>query len=292
MAVTATIKRAARRHLPEKVIVGFLGLIDRGSALFVRVSCLAARFTDRFRTRLSDAPALPPPELRFRVSGSPSASLYDRVGRRASQDIETCLGEAGFRMADFKSVLDFGCGCGRTLAWLMQQHPEKCWYGCDIHRESIEWCRRHLPTATVTNNEPLPPLTYGTAEFDLVFCISVFTHLPEERQSLWLAEMERILKPSGVLLITVYGATVCGRLDPRDQKEVEGKGIVSRPSSRLRSFFPSWYQTTFHDPGYVEGLLAQRFASAVRVAGGFGDLDAWVACKRPHSVSENHQATG
>ena len=181
---------------------------------------------------------LPPPRLRFRVAGSPSRDLFLKVGRRSCEEIEASVEQAGRPLASFGSILDFGCGCGRTLTWLVEKHPAAAFHGTDVDGESIRWCQEKLlrlakygdfgtraqhavplqsehepshhnlrdsvSSAEFKQNRPLPPLDYSDGMFDLVYAISVFTHLSEEFQLPWLDELKRILNPKGVLLATVY----------------------------------------------------------------------------------------
>ena len=53
----------------------------------------------------------------------------------------------------------------------------------------------------------LQQLPYRDALFDLILCIEVLTHIPPVEQSVALAEMFRVLRPGGVLLISVHNLT-------------------------------------------------------------------------------------
>lgn len=68
----------------------------------------------------------------------------------------------------------------------------------------MEWCQEHLP-GTYTLNGPEPPTTYPDSLFDVVYAVSVFTHLTVQRQRRWLAEFARIIRPGGLLLLTTHG---------------------------------------------------------------------------------------
>src|ERR1043165_8053538 len=53
----------------------------------------------------------------------------------------------------------------------------------------------------------MSPLPYKDQMFDLIYSLSVFTHLSENHASQWLSEMNRVLKPGGILIITIHGLT-------------------------------------------------------------------------------------
>ena len=103
-------------------------------------------------------------------------------------------------------ILDFGCGAGRTLVHFTPEieRGAEVW-GCDIDEESIEWVQAHLcPPFQAFRNEPMPPLPFEDASVDVVYAMSVFTHL-SDTWSAWLLELHRVLKPGGFLLATLLG---------------------------------------------------------------------------------------
>src|SRR5262245_56972531 len=85
----------------------------------------------------------------------------------ASQDLE---------VSQFKSVLDFGCGCGRILAHYVPLAGSIAFCGTDIDEAMIDWCREHIPGMDFSVNGALPPLRWPDGQFDFVLAISVFTH--------------------------------------------------------------------------------------------------------------------
>src|ERR1039457_1862899 len=146
---------------------------------------LRCRYADALRVRSANSPdriPMPPALLRYRVSEDLDPALFLAVGERTSQDIQAAPLQANSQLLDFHSILDFGCGCGRTLTWLARQFPDAKFYGTDVDREAIDWCRSHLPLVEWQVNTALPPLAYGQSPFDLVYGISVFTHLDADHQ--------------------------------------------------------------------------------------------------------------
>jgi SAM-dependent methyltransferase len=246
------------------------------SAVRLRCWCL-----DRLeKHELGNGLTLPPAMLRFRVDESPSARLFLDSGRGISQDIQAALASIGRPFAAFDSVLDFGCGCGRTLIWLAREYPGKALYGTDVDAPAIRWCRLHLAAAGFAVNPPLPPTLYPDGMFDLILAISVFTHLDEEPQLRWLAELQRILRPGGVLLLSLHGERSWTALPPEDLAILRRRGFLFKTSAKLRGIVPGWYHTAYHSRDYVLRTFSRYFpVLSYREAGlGFQDL---VALERP-----------
>jgi SAM-dependent methyltransferase len=143
---------------------------------------------------------LPPPSLRSLVGGTPDAAQFVAAGRSSAAALYAAAIEKGFDFDDASvEILDFGCGCGRT-----SRHWRRPIYGTDIRPELVAWCQQHLP-GVYGVNDPEPPTLYSNASFDVVYAVSVFTHLTEERQQRWLAEFARIIRNGGLLLLTTHG---------------------------------------------------------------------------------------
>jgi Trans-aconitate methyltransferase len=76
------------------------------------------------------------------------------------------------------SILDFGCGTGRSLACIRAAFPEARLAGFDESRESIELAARAVPDAQLTC--AWADLAHGS--FDCVFAANVYHHIaPAER---------------------------------------------------------------------------------------------------------------
>jgi SAM-dependent methyltransferase len=160
-----------------------------------------------------DAP-YPPLPLANRVGSLEEArdpyEFYDELGRGAREDIERTL-PAGWSF-DGKTVLDFGCGAGRTLRHFLPEADTAEFWGCDIDAESIEWLDANLsPPLRVFRNGPEPPLSAPDDTFDLIWAVSVFTHLAESWSS-WLIELRRVMKPGGLLVATFMGEGMSERI--------------------------------------------------------------------------------
>lgn len=155
----------------------------------------------------STALPYPPLELANRVGSLADATdqfgYYDKLGLDTRNGIVNRL-PTDWTFAG-KRILDFGCGAGRTLRHFSGEATEAEFWGCDIDETSIAWMEEELsPPFHVFKNGVEPPLEQADATFDLIWAISVFTHLTSS-WSRWLLELRRVLKPDGLLFVTFMG---------------------------------------------------------------------------------------
>src|SRR5262249_2249231 len=139
--------------------------------------------------------------------------------------------------------------------------------GCDIDQDNIAWCRAHLAGSFV-DCSMTPPLPFDDASFDLVYGVSVFTHLREPMQSRWLEELSRVMKRGGLVATTIHGQTAIdfSRQPPSEyarlQEEVKAKGIVfTGENSQLdgHAEHGGEYVNVLHSADYVHRVWGRFF---------------------------------
>lgn len=132
---------------------------------------------------------------------------YLERGERTREAIERVLPDDWLWAG--RTVLDFGCGAGRILRHMAPLAPECELWGSDIDAKCIEWDERHLsPPLSFVLNAEYPPLPFEDGKFDLVYAISVFSHIAAHWAA-WLLELDRVLAPGGRLLATFMGEAMC-----------------------------------------------------------------------------------
>ena len=110
-------------------------------------------------------------------------------------------------------MLDFGCGAGRTLRHFLEEAESGTFYGCDIDAPSIAWLEANLsPPLHVFANGEEPPLPLEAESLDLIWAISVFTHI-SDHWAAWLVELHRLLRNDGLLHRDDPRALPLGRVD-------------------------------------------------------------------------------
>lgn len=119
-------------------------------------------------------------------------------------------------------VLEIGCGCGRNAFAIARQLDYFTYEGLDIDRVSIESAARNrtllhygcrFQFIDVRNAEYNPQGACVANEYrfprddnsyDVVFLVSVFTHMMPDDVSHYLVEIARILKPGGRVVFTTF----------------------------------------------------------------------------------------
>ena len=150
-----------------------------------------------------------------------------------------------------------------------------------------------MPWATFKANQPLPPIDYPDATFDLVYNHSVFTHIDENYQDQWLAELRRVVKPGGHLILSVHGEPAflvfeenvkkSGVGDPSlIRRELSTKGIsFIHDDAFTGGPFPDFYHSTFHAPWYVFEHWGRFFNVAAYIPRGSMGFQDFVLLQRP-----------
>ncbi len=113
---------------------------------------------------------------------------------------------AGLPSIDNLAVMDFGCSSGRVLRHFLPEMREHGWKltGVDVSARRIEWMRRNFPPEfQVYTGSVLPMLPFESNSFDVIYGLSVFTHM-KFLWDTWLLEMRRVLKPGGLLIQTIH----------------------------------------------------------------------------------------
>ncbi len=124
-------------------------------------------------------------------------------------------------------ILDCGCGRGFYLLFLGRLQPACALYGADMDPTVLAQARAHLPLTVRLLRSDALRLPFPDGTFDKVVCSEVLEHLPDDHAG--LRELRRVLKPAGVLAITVPNADYPFWWDPVNKaRQALGLGPVRR----------------------------------------------------------------
>ena len=135
-----------------------------------------------------------------RVAGHADWRKFYQTGRDHAEALMDIAAASGVPFDQARSVLDWGCGCGRVSRHIAGQTPADL-FGRDPDPVTVRWAARNLP-GNYKRSRLVPPLDLSDRAIDIAVGLSIFTHLSTTLQREWLQELARILRPGGLLLLT------------------------------------------------------------------------------------------
>ena len=234
----------------------------------------------------------PPPDLMQIVSGLTSEPDFAAHGVTIYRAIQDASPKP---LSTYRSLLDFGCGCGR-LSRLFKGHPGKI-TGCDIDGRLVDWINAELTYMTAVKTDPNGPLPFDRGAFDAVISVSVFSHLDEQSQEFYLDELSRVSSSGAYLFLTTHGERALARafeeerifkmlevpaaeLDKAAVGMREGRhNFIVQGSGHLTTEDYK-YGITFIPAPYVNQVWGKYFEIVKIVSGAIHDFQDIVVCRK------------
>lgn len=174
------------------------------------------------------------------------------------------------------NLLDWGCGPARIIRHMPAILGNTCfYYGTDYNPRTIDWCKRTIKGVHFSKNELHPPLDYNDAFFHIIYGISIFTHLSAPMHQAWSQELQRVLSPGGILLLTTQGNAFRMKLTEEERKSFDAHQLVVRGKVKEGHRIFSAFQP--------EPLMRQLFESLIlvehqpgQVTDGRPQQDVWI----------------
>jgi SAM-dependent methyltransferase len=175
-------------------------------------------------------------------------------------------------------VLEFASGYGCVTRHLIRDRGLQL-ESCDIHPAALEFLRdaigvRALPSSRFPEEVSFPH------DFDFVFALSFFSHMPITTWRRWLVRLSQSLKPGGVLAFTTHGMASRALAD---NPEIPESGFWFRASSEQADLAGEEYGTSIVTETFVrqsaETIPSIELAE-VRPAYWWGHQDLYVL-RRP-----------
>lgn len=252
------------------------------------------------RARTGNQLPVPPMVFRTRIGTAWSVADYFESGRVVADALVGALQvHHGKALSDFPAILDFGAGCGRVVQYVAPGAPGSACSACDVDAQAVHWAAKHMPNVAWRVNAFDPPLPYEDSSFDLVYSISIFTHLDRDSQDRWLQELHRVLRPGGMALVTVAGETILEQFRTgqmvSNSRDFTGAIKGSDTPEEGVAFFPyersNWneadfpgiggnYGMTFNDPADVSERWGQSFEILDQHAGAINNGQDLVVMRR------------
>jgi 2-polyprenyl-3-methyl-5-hydroxy-6-metoxy-1,4-benzoquinol methylase len=153
------------------------------------------------------------------------------------------------------SVLEFAAGFGRFTRHLAKVLPDRVTCS-DVMPGSVEFLRQQFGVKGVESSHD-PEKLVLPEKYDLVFVLSMFTHLPTRMWAPWLQALRQSVKPGGLLVLSVHNEDVAREIGVT----FDANGTHFIGSSESPSIDADIYGTTFTTRKFVEDTVVGVFGA-------------------------------
>lgn len=175
-------------------------------------------------------------------------------------------------------VLEFASGHGRFTRHLVKAVGAGRVTVSDVVEGAVAFSRATFGVQGFASASE-PEQVRWPGAFDLVFVLSLFSHLPRATWGRWLARLWGAVAPGGLLVLSTHGAKAAAF----DSVQLDGDGFFFAPSSESHAIAAQEYGTTFTSEAFVRAQMAEQCGaqSLVRFAPVhfWNHQDAWVLRK-------------
>ncbi|MGB0868102.1 MAG: class I SAM-dependent methyltransferase [Flavobacteriales bacterium] len=179
-----------------------------------------------------------------------------------------------------KSILDWGCGPGRVIRHMPEVIGNNCkFYGTDYNSSSISWCKENLKEIEFNLNTLEATLPYEDSSIDVIYGISIFTHLSKDMHYAWYNELFRILKPGGIMFLTTHGNNYKAKLTDNEINDFDQGKLIER--GYVKEGHRTY--TAFQPPSFMKELFSNleilKHLEIEPDGGGWLPQDIWIVKK-------------
>ena len=180
---------------------------------------------------------------------------YLSDGWRTLSELMLLLEAVDKPLSKTASVLEFAAGFGRFTRHLAKVLPGRV--TCtDVMPGSVEFLQEQFGVAAFASSHD-PEKVLHPVQYDLVFVLSMFTHLPTHMWSPWLRALRRLVKPGGLLVFSVHNEDVATEIGINFA--ADGTHFIA--SSESPSIDAQTYGTTFTTKKFVEDAVSGVFGA-------------------------------
>jgi SAM-dependent methyltransferase len=205
---------------------------------------------------------------------------YSIEGEASAKEIVEWTGK--YFEAHPKAVLEWGCGVSRIVRHLYKFiDPKTIVYACDINEAMIEWSKNNINNIAYSKIDYIPPTQYFLGQFDMVYAISVLTHIDTTQQKNWIIEIHRMLADNGIFLFTTHGSHYFHHLISSEKKELNEKGAYTRYYNKKGHRMMTTYNSAKEFCQLIEQYFqVLEFCEGDKNPEKIGGQDLWIAKKK------------
>ena len=145
-----------------------------------------------------------------------------------------------------QSFLEFACGFGRFTRHLVRVLPPEKVHVSDIVAGSVDFLKSRLSVNGFYSAHTPEALVFNR-RYEVLFALSLFSHLPPTTWTRWLVRLFDGLEPNGVLIFTTHGE----RSAANAAVDIPPEGFLYLASSESNALSSEEYGSSFVSSGFV-----------------------------------------
>ncbi len=150
------------------------------------------------------------------------------------------------------SFLEFASGHGRFTRHLVKAMGAERVTVSDVVKDAVDFSQRTFGVQGFVSTSA-PEALVWPQRYDVVFVLSLFSHLPRSTWARWLTRLYDGVAPGGVLVFTTHGQ----RATAFDNVTLDDEGFFFAPSSESNAIDRFEYGTTFTSEEFVRARIAE-----------------------------------
>ncbi|WP_232065956.1 class I SAM-dependent methyltransferase [Mycobacterium heidelbergense] len=191
-------------------------------------------------------------------SNPADVQVYHRIAQEIVSRLGRSLNEAGRDWDTLGSVLEVGCGYGRIVRELRNAVPADRIYVSDVIDEGARFTASEFGAKQI----PADPGPEWDGRFDLIYLLSVYSHMHRLAVADHLRRMQDLLAPGGVLVFTTHGRFSAENLEEYEHYWLDKSQVLDALADAGYYFerYPYYYDEygmTWFTQEAVESLVAE-----------------------------------
>ena len=149
-------------------------------------------------------------------------------------------------------VLEFASGHGRFTRHLVKLLGADKVTVSDVVPSAVAFARQTFGVQGVLSAS-VPEALATPRQYDTVFVLSLFSHLPRSTWARWLQALYATVAPGGILVFTTHGIKAA----QFDSVPLDEEGLFFAPASESNAIDPNEYGTAFTTEAFVRARIAE-----------------------------------
>lgn len=179
---------------------------------------------------------------------------YFADGWRTLSELMLLLEAVDQPLLQTQNMLEFASGHGRFTRHLVKAMGAQRITVSDVVPDAVAFARETFGVQGFLSAS-LPEAVQWPRQYDLVFVLSLFSHLPRSTWSRWLQVLRNAVAPGGLLVFSTHGEKAARF----DSVALDGEGFFFAPSSESKAIDAQEYGTAFTSEAFVLGRIAETW---------------------------------